>query len=62
MLLTDELIERRHEDIDAGLARLADSLTHHRATGPQALADALLTDLIPPAGATDYAALIILRR
>lgn len=61
VLYTDGLIERRHEDIDAGLARLADSLTHHQGTDPETLADALLTDLIPPAGATDDTALVILR-
>ncbi|WP_351230019.1 SpoIIE family protein phosphatase [Streptomyces sp. NPDC002133] len=60
VLYTDGLIERRHEDIDAGLARLADSLTRHQGTDPETLADALLTDLIPPAGATDDTALVVL--
>ncbi|ELP64548.1 PP2C family protein-serine/threonine phosphatase [Streptomyces turgidiscabies] len=61
VLYTDGLIERRDEDIDTGLARLADSLTHHRPAAPEALADALLTDLLPPAGHTDDTALIVLR-
>lgn len=61
VLYTDGLIERRDEDIDTGLARLADSLAHHRHTAPEALADALLTDLLPPAGNTDDTALIVLR-
>ncbi|UED84701.1 SpoIIE family protein phosphatase [Streptomyces profundus] len=60
VLYTDGLIERRHEDIDAGLARLAGSLTRHRDAGPEPLADALLADLIPPAGATDDTALVVL--
>ncbi|MFE3452512.1 SpoIIE family protein phosphatase [Nonomuraea sp. NPDC059194] len=61
VLYTDGLIERRREDIDAGLARLADSLTRHQGADPETLADALLTDLIPPAGATDDTALVVLR-
>ncbi|WP_105975510.1 PP2C family protein-serine/threonine phosphatase [Streptomyces geranii] len=61
VLYTDGLIERRDEDIDTGLARLADSLTHHRHETPENLADALLTDLLPPTGTTDDTALIVLR-
>ncbi|MFD3532229.1 PP2C family protein-serine/threonine phosphatase [Streptomyces sp. NPDC058664] len=60
-LYTDGLVERRHEDIDTGLHRLADSLIRHRAADPDGLADALLRDLIPPAGITDDTALVILR-
>ncbi|MFD4242136.1 PP2C family protein-serine/threonine phosphatase [Streptomyces sp. NPDC058525] len=59
VLYTDGLIERRYEDIDAGLARLAGSLTRHQGADPETLADALLADLIPPAGATDDTALVI---
>lgn len=61
VLYTDGLIERRHEDIDAGLTRLADSLTRHQGTDPETLADALLADLIPPAGATDDTAMVVVR-
>src|SRR5262249_6653248 len=60
-LYTDGLIERRREDIDTGLARLADSLARHQADAPEALADAVLTDLLPPGGATDDTALVIAR-
>ncbi|MEU8517660.1 SpoIIE family protein phosphatase [Kitasatospora sp. NPDC048722] len=60
-LYTDGLIERRREDIDTGLDRLARSLARHRHADPDTLADALLTDLIPPAGLTDDTALIVLR-
>ncbi|MFI8792890.1 PP2C family protein-serine/threonine phosphatase [Streptomyces sp. NPDC055105] len=60
VLYTDGLIERRREDIDAGLARLADSLARHQGADPETLADALLTDLIPPAGATDDTAVVVL--
>lgn len=61
VLYTDGLIERRHEDIDTGLHRLADSLTGHRTADPDQLAEAILTDLIPPAGITDDTALVVLR-
>ncbi|MFE0459184.1 PP2C family protein-serine/threonine phosphatase [Kitasatospora sp. NPDC058965] len=61
VLYTDGLIERRGEDIDVGLARLAASLAGHRGTDPEPLADALLLDLLPAAGATDDTALVIVR-
>ncbi|MET7622415.1 SpoIIE family protein phosphatase [Streptomyces sp. NPDC005408] len=61
VLYTDGLIERRHEDIDTGLARLADSLTRHPGATPELLADALLAELIPPSGVTDDTALVIIR-
>ncbi|MDQ8704934.1 SpoIIE family protein phosphatase [Streptomyces sp. LHD-70] len=60
VLYTDGLVERRREDIDCGLARLADSLTSHRGADPETLADALLADLLPPSGATDDTALVVL--
>ncbi|MEY2274444.1 SpoIIE family protein phosphatase [Streptomyces sp. BF23-19] len=60
-LYTDGLIERRREDIDVGLARLAEALARHRGAGPDALADALLAELIPAVGVTDDTALVILR-
>jgi hypothetical protein len=58
---TDGLIERRREDIDAGMARLAASLTRHQGADPEALADILLADLIPAAGTADDTALVVLR-
>ncbi|MGW0912517.1 PP2C family protein-serine/threonine phosphatase [Streptomyces sp. NPDC002784] len=61
VLYTDGLIERRDEDIDVGLGRLADSLTRHRHAEPDALADALLSDLLPPTGNTDDTALVVIR-
>jgi serine phosphatase RsbU (regulator of sigma subunit) len=60
VLYTDGLVERRVEDIDVGLGRLAAALTRHRGAEPEALADALLSDLLPPGGATDDTALVIL--
>ncbi|OII67312.1 PP2C family protein-serine/threonine phosphatase [Streptomyces sp. CC77] len=61
VLYTDGLVERRREDIDAGLARLADVLARHRDADPDDLATTLLTGLIPPAGVTDDTALVVLR-
>jgi serine phosphatase RsbU (regulator of sigma subunit) len=61
VLYTDGLVERRREDIDTGLARLADSLARHREEDPESLADAVLLELLPPGGATDDTALVIVR-
>ncbi|WP_086564819.1 PP2C family protein-serine/threonine phosphatase [Streptomyces africanus] len=61
VLYTDGLVERRDEDIDAGLARLAGSLVRHGRSVPEALADALLADLLPPGGNTDDTALVVIR-
>ncbi|MFF0598452.1 PP2C family protein-serine/threonine phosphatase [Streptomyces antibioticus] len=61
VLYTDGLIERRTEDIDASLTRLADSLARHRAHDPESLADALLSDLLPAAGNSDDTALVVIR-
>ncbi|MCX5149880.1 SpoIIE family protein phosphatase [Streptomyces sp. NBC_00320] len=61
VLYSDGLIERRREDIDTGLARLAAALVHHRGADPEPLADALLLDLLPAVGATDDTALVIVR-
>lgn len=61
VLYTDGLIERRREDIDSGLTHLADALVRHRTADPETLADAVLLELLPPGGATDDTALIIVR-
>ncbi|MGW5427360.1 PP2C family protein-serine/threonine phosphatase [Streptomyces sp. NPDC004059] len=61
VLYTDGLVERRSEDIDTGLARLADSLARHREEDPESLADAVLLELLPPGGVTDDTALVIVR-
>ncbi|MEE1755261.1 PP2C family protein-serine/threonine phosphatase [Streptomyces sp. SP18CS02] len=61
VLYTDGLVERRREDIDIGLARLADCLVRHRQADAEDLADALLAELLPPTGSTDDAALVIIR-
>ncbi|GAA1220795.1 hypothetical protein GCM10009665_08640 [Kitasatospora nipponensis] len=61
-LYTDGLVERRGEDIDTGLRRLADSLVRHRHLAPDPLADAVLADLEAPHGkGHDDTALVIIR-
>ncbi|MCF4137299.1 SpoIIE family protein phosphatase [Streptomyces sp. Tue 6430] len=60
-LYTDGLVERRREDIDTGLARLARSLTRHRHADPEEIADAVLLELLPHGGATDDTALVVVR-
>ncbi|MDQ1021309.1 PP2C family protein-serine/threonine phosphatase [Streptomyces afghaniensis] len=61
VLYTDGLVERRGEDIDTGLARLADALYRNQEQDPERLADTVLLELLPPGGATDDTALIIVR-
>jgi serine phosphatase RsbU (regulator of sigma subunit) len=61
VLYTDGLIERRHQDIGVGLDRLAASLARHLGADPEALADAVLADLLPAAGITDDTALVALQ-
>ncbi|MFI8228266.1 PP2C family protein-serine/threonine phosphatase [Streptomyces sp. NPDC085900] len=60
-LYTDGLVERRREDIGTGLDRLAEALARHRALPAESLADAVLLELLPPGGATDDTALVIVR-
>ncbi|MFI6495692.1 PP2C family protein-serine/threonine phosphatase [Streptomyces sp. NPDC050564] len=60
-LYTDGLIERRGEDIDAGLHRLTDILAAHARLAPEHLADTLLSRLGCSSDADDDIALIIVR-
>ncbi|WP_406171155.1 PP2C family protein-serine/threonine phosphatase [Streptomyces sp. NBC_00996] len=61
VLYTDGLVERRGEDIDAGLQRLTDALALYARDNPERLADALLAHLGVSSGAPDDIALIVLR-
>jgi serine phosphatase RsbU (regulator of sigma subunit) len=61
VLYTDGLFERRGEDIDAGLARLVDTLSRHANESPELLADGVLADLGVAGGAPDDIALLIVR-
>lgn len=60
-LYTDGLIERRGEDIDAGLQRLTDTLARSARHTPERLADAPLAHLGVSSGARDDIALIVFR-
>jgi PAS domain S-box-containing protein len=61
VLYSDGLIERRGEDIDAGIHRLAAAVRRHCTAPPERLADALLSDLGVEGGASDDVALLIVR-
>lgn len=61
ILYTDGLIERRGEDIDAGLGRLTQALAELGALGPERLADALLDRLGVAGGVRDDIALVVVR-
>lgn len=61
VLYTDGLIERRGEDIGAGLTRLTEGLGRCSNLGPERLADALLAHLGVAGGARDDIALVIVR-
>ncbi|MFD5848239.1 PP2C family protein-serine/threonine phosphatase [Streptomyces chartreusis] len=61
VLYTDGLIERRGEDIDAGLARLTDALAQHGWLPAEELADRLLAHLGVLGGSRDDVALVVVR-
>jgi serine phosphatase RsbU (regulator of sigma subunit) len=61
VLYTDGLIERRQESIDVGFDRLASALGEHTAAEPEALADALFVNLLPPSGPADDIALVVIQ-
>ncbi|MGW9032220.1 PP2C family protein-serine/threonine phosphatase [Streptomyces sp. NPDC055722] len=61
VLYTDGLVERRGEDIDAGLHRLSDALAANVRLDPEPLADVLLSRLGVSGGGNDDIALIVVR-
>lgn len=61
MLFTDGLVERRHESIDDGLARIADVLADTIALPISALADEVLRKLAPSGGYDDDVAMVVYR-
>ncbi|MEA2379918.1 MAG: hypothetical protein QOD13_3825 [Thermoleophilaceae bacterium] len=60
VLYTDGLVERPGENIDLGLARLAD-VVRGASTDPQQLCDRVLRELVPGGAAPDDVALLTLR-
>lgn len=61
MWFTDGLVERRHESIDDGLARVADVLTGSIGLPIDAVADAVLDHLAPAGGYDDDVAMVVYR-
>jgi anti-sigma regulatory factor (Ser/Thr protein kinase) len=61
MLFTDGLVERKHESIDDGFGRAADVLAETMELPLDAVADAVLYELAPPAGYDDDVAMVIYR-
>ncbi|MCV7007748.1 SpoIIE family protein phosphatase [Mycobacterium gordonae] len=61
MWFTDGLVERRHESIDDGLARVADVLTDAIGLPISAVADAVLEQLAPAGGYDDDVAMVVYR-
>ena len=62
MLFTDGLVERRDNDIDAGIARVAEVLSNTMGAPAEAVADAVLRELSPPEGYDDDVAIVVYRR
>jgi serine phosphatase RsbU (regulator of sigma subunit) len=61
VLYTDGLIERRGEDIYAGVDRLVGAVRELRALSPDALADGLLPAMTDPSGQQDDISLLVTR-
>lgn len=61
MLFTDGLVERRHESIDDGLARVAEVLTDAAQLPVDAVAETVLDKLAPQAGYDDDVAMVVYR-
>ncbi|NSC20600.1 SpoIIE family protein phosphatase [Streptomyces albus subsp. chlorinus] len=62
VLYTDGLVERRDEDIDEGLNRLADAVSRRGDLSPENLADALLSEMgVSKGAARDDIALVVIR-
>ena len=62
LVCTDGLVERRHESLDTGLARLADAVREGRHLTPEPLADAVMAALVPDSGQEDDVAMVVFRR
>src|SRR5260221_7673702 len=61
LLYTDGLVERRHEVIDEGLARLAAAAAAHRHADPDTLADGVVSDTLGDTPPLDDVALVVVR-
>jgi PAS domain S-box-containing protein len=61
MLYTDGLIERRHVPLDEGTSAVAAMLAEHGVQHPDALADQVMSGMMPAAGFEDDVAVLIYR-
>jgi PAS domain S-box-containing protein len=61
LLYTDGLVERRHEPIDAGIARVTEVMAQKMDAPVNAVADTLLDNLAPEAGFDDDVAIVLYR-
>ena len=61
MLFTDGLVERKHESIDDGIGRAADVLAQTMTLPLDAVADAVIRELVPTTGWDDDVAMVIYR-
>jgi len=62
LLFTDGLVERRGDDLDTGLDRLARAAAARRGAALDALVDGVLADLVAVGGASDDIAVVAVRR
>jgi PAS domain S-box-containing protein len=62
IVFTDGLVERKHEPLDAGIARVAKILTQNADSLVGHVADAVLRELAPPGGYDDDVAMVVYRR
>ena len=61
MLYTDGLVERRHVSVDEGISAAADLLAGHGTEHPDAVADQVMSGMMPAAGFEDDVAILIYR-
>jgi len=61
VLYTDGLVERRHEVVDEGLARLAAAAERHRGADPDDLADGVVAEVLGATSRPDDVALVVVR-
>jgi anti-sigma regulatory factor (Ser/Thr protein kinase) len=62
MMYTDGLVERREMSIDDGIARVGETVAAGMNLPVDAVADAVLTEMAPPAGYDDDIAIVIYRQ
>jgi anti-sigma regulatory factor (Ser/Thr protein kinase) len=62
MLYTDGLVERRDAPIDEGIQRVADVVTETMQLPIDAVADVVLSEMVPSAGYDDDVAIVVYRR